>query len=361
VSEDQFSKTEAATPHRRDEARRKGQVARSRDVQALGVLLGAVLAFAAGGTKMRDGMLGLAQSAFSRAGDPPGTLADFHDVLVGHAGAGFLVLLPFFAATLLAGVAVSLAQTGFLFSPEALRFRPERLDPFAGLRRLVSVERWFEVGRALLTVALVLAAGWAAVHDRIPHWIELLRVSVPEAALVSAHEASGLAAAVLGALIPLAAVDFAWQRFRYEKQLRMTKQEVKEEARQQEGDPQSRSRRRARHRELSRSRMIAAVAEADVVVTNPTHYAVALRYDPSAASAPEVLAKGKDRVAARIREAALEHGVPLVEDAPLARLLHRSGEVGRPIPEKLFQAVAEVLAYVYRLDPGRARRWRAGV
>jgi flagellar biosynthetic protein FlhB len=139
----------------------------------------------------------------------------------------------------------------------------------------------------------------------------------------------------------------------------MTKQEVKQEMRQQEGDPLVRSRHRARHRELSRSRMIAAVAAADVVITNPTHYAVALRYDPVAAGAPEVLAKGRDLVAQRIREAALAHDVPIVEDAPLARLLHKSCEVGRQIPENLFQAVAEVLAYVYRLDPSRARRWRA--
>jgi flagellar biosynthetic protein FlhB len=359
VSDDRFARTEAATPHRREEARKQGQVARSRDVQALGALLGAALALATGGAALRDGLFALARASFAGAAAPPETLGDFHGVLVGHGGVVLRTLLPFFALTLAAGLAASLAQTGFLWSPAALRFRPERLDPFAGLRRLVSVERVFEVARALLVTAVVLAVAWAAMRGRIPRWVELLRVSAAESALVSAREAGALAAAVLCALVPLAALDLAWHRFRHERGLRMTKQELKEEQRQQEGDPQARGRQRARQREISRSRMIAAVAAADVVVTNPTHYAVALRYDASAASAPEVLAKGRDRVAARIREAARVHDVPIVEDAPLTRLLYKSCEVGRQIPENLFQAVAEVLAYVYRLDPSRARRWRA--
>jgi len=359
VSEDQFARTEPATAHRREEARKQGQIARSRDLQAVGVLAAAFLGFAAGGVSLRDGMLALAQNAFTGAAHPPGSLTDYQAVLVGSGAAALRVLLPFFGLTLLAGAGASLAQSGFLFSPAVLRFRPERLDPFAGLRRVFSADRWFEVGKGLLTIAFVIGVVWGCVHDHVPLWVELLRVPAAESAWVAAREAAVLAAAVLGALVPLAALDFAFQRFRHEKQLRMTKQEVKEEQRQQEGDPAARGRHRARHRELSRSRMIAAVAAADVVVTNPTHYAVALRYDPDEAAAPEVLAKGKDRVAARIREAALAHGVPLVEDAPLARLLHKSCEVGRQIPENLFQAVAEVLAYVYRLDPGRARRWRA--
>jgi flagellar biosynthetic protein FlhB len=359
VSEDRFSRTEPATPQRRGEARRKGQVARSRDVQALGVLLGAFLGFVMAGEGLRDGLLAVAQGAFTGAARPPGTLADFTAVLHANGAAVFAMLLPFLACSVVAGLAASLAQTGFLFSAEALAFKPERLDPVKGLRKLFSPERWFEVGKALLIVVFVCGVAWWAVSDRVPGWVELLRVSVGEGALVTAREAKVLAAAVLAALLPLAVLDFYFQRWRYERDLRMTKQEVKQEMRQQEGDPLVRSRHRARHRELSRSRMIAAVAAADVVITNPTHYAVALRYDPVAAGAPEVLAKGRDLVAQRIREAALAHDVPIVEDAPLARLLHKSCEVGRQIPENLFQAVAEVLAYVYRLDPSRARRWRA--
>lgn len=359
MSEDQSSRTEAATPRRREEARRKGQVSRSRDVQALGVLLGAFLGLSAAGAGLAMGLLGVARESFRGAAAPPATMADFHDTLLAVGGTAALAMLPVLAVGVAAGLAFSIGQTGPMFSTEAMRFKPERLDPIAGLRRLVSVDRLFEVVKALLTVVFVVAIAWAAMRGRIPAWVELLRVSAEEAALVIAREAGALAVPVLAALVPLALGDFAFQRFRYEKRLRMTKHEVKEELRQQEGDPQTRSRHRGRQRELSRMRMIAAVAEADVVVTNPTHYAVALKYDPLSAGAPEVLAKGRDEVAARIREMALRHGVPLVEDAPLARLLHKSCEVGRQIPEKLFEAVAEVLAHVYRLDPNRGRGWRA--
>ena len=160
-------------------------------------------------------------------------------------------------------------------------------------------------------------------------------------------------AAVLGVLAAIAVIDVLFQRYNFEKQIRMSKREVRDELKQVEGDPMLRSRFRARQQELSRARMIAAVATADVVVTNPTHYAVALRYDRDAMAAPTLLAKGKDRVAARIREAAASAGVPLVEDPPLARLLHRTSEVGAEIPKNLFKAVAEVLAVVYPLDRSR--------
>ena len=160
-------------------------------------------------------------------------------------------------------------------------------------------------------------------------------------------------------LAVMAVADLFYQRWRWEQKLRMSKREVRDEFKQREGDPLVRSRFRAKHRELTRSRMIAAVADADVVVTNPTHYAVALQYDRMAMAAPQVVAKGRNHVALRIREAAVEHRVPIVEDAPLARLLHRTGEVGQEIPQNLFQAVAEVQAYVYRLDPRRGATWGA--
>ena len=156
----------------------------------------------------------------------------------------------------------------------------------------------------------------------------------------------------------MAAIDVLYQRWRYETRLRMTKKEVRDEVKDREGDSQLRGRARAMQREMNRSRVLASVADASVVVTNPTHFAVALQYT-GAGGAPRVLAKGRNHVAARIREMARKHGVPIVENKPLARLLHRTAKVGEQIPEALYQAVAEVLAYVYRLDPARGRSWSA--
>jgi len=361
VSDDGFQRTEPATPHRREQARREGQVAQSREVQSVALLIAALLGLSSGvGLALRDASFQIAREAWTLAGRPPESIADGHALLIRHGGVAALALLPMLGLLALAGVAASLAQTGPFFSLAVVRFRATRLDPLAGLRRLASVERLFELAKSLAKVGFLVGIAWWVVQGKVPGLVDLMRLPVAASTDATVREAARLAAALLVALAPLAALDYAWQRHRHEKRLRMTKQEVREEARQREGDPQLRARSRARHRELSRSRMIAAVARADVVVTNPTHFAVALRYDVACAAAPEVLAKGRDRVAARIREEAVRHGVPIVEDAPLARLLHRTCEIGRQIPENLFQAVAEVLAYVYRLDPARARRWRNG-
>jgi flagellar biosynthetic protein FlhB len=224
---------------------------------------------------------------------------------------------------------------------------------------MFNFDRIVELLKALAQVAIAGSVAWWMVAPEAGLLVEWMHAPVAQSSSELLALMCKLMLALLAAFVPIAAIDYAWHRVRLTQRLRMTKQEVRDEARQREGDPSARSKYRSRHRQLSRSRMIAAVSAADVVIANPTHFAIALRYDPSLSSAPEVLAKGKDRVALRIREAAEQHGVPVIEDKPLARLLHDSCEIGRAIPENLFQAVAEVLAYVYRLAPHRARRWRA--
>jgi flagellar biosynthetic protein FlhB len=360
VSEDRSQRTEPATPSRLDEARKEGQVAVSRDVQHVIGMAAIWLALMAGlGAMLARDVAALAGELWRAAADPPGSVAGYQAAFAHAAGALAPVLLPLLGVAALAGLGGGLAQTGLLWRPQLVAPRWERISLVQGLRRMLELDRWVELTKALLVVALVCAAAAWWIAPRLPLLFAWLRMPAPQSSAEIAGELARLMLTLLAVLVPLAAADAAWRRFRLAQRLRMTKQEVRDEARQREGDPQARARHRTRHRQLSRSRMIAAVAAADVVIANPTHFAVALRYDVSRASAPEVLAKGRDRVALRIRAAAEQHGVPVVEDKPLARVLHDSCEIGRAIPENLFQAVAEVLAYVYRLAPHRARRWRA--
>jgi flagellar biosynthetic protein FlhB len=360
MSEEQSQRTEPATPSRLDEARKQGQVAVSRDVQHWVALLAIWLALAGGlGALLAARVSGLATELWRAAAEPPSRLLDYQAVFV-HAGSAIAAaLLPLLGLTALAALASGLAQTQLLWSPQLIAPKMERISLGKGLRRFFELDRVIELAKALVQVVVASAVAWWIVAPKAPLLVAWMRSEATQSSQEMLGTLSSLMLALLGAFVPIAGIDFAWRRFRLGQRLKMTKQEVREEARQREGDPQARTRRRTRHRQLSRSRMIAAVAAADVVIANPTHFAVALRYDPIVSGAPEVLAKGRDRVALRIRAAAEANGVPVVEDKPLARVLHDSCEVGRSIPENLFQAVAEVLAYVYRLAPHRARRWRA--
>ena len=222
---------------------------------------------------------------------------------------------------------------------------------------MFSADKAFDLFKAILKVSVVSAVAWAVIETELDVIIGLADVGIGPGLKTLAILSRRLALSILAALALMAVADLVYQRYSFEKKMRMSKREVREEAKARDGDPMVRSRFRQMQRELSRSRMITAVADADVIVTNPTHYAVALAYRQGEMAAPEVLAKGRGHVALRIREAATAADVPIVENKPLARLLHQTAEVGKQVPENLFQAVAEVLAYVYRIDPQRAKSW----
>ncbi len=359
MSEDQSQRTEPATPSRLEEAAKQGQIAVSRDVQHV-VVLGAIwLALAGGlGSVLILRVSTLATELWNAAAAPPDSAEGYQAVFVHIGGSAGLAMLPLLLLAAGTGLATGLAQSGLSWRPQLLGPRLERISPLQGVKRMFNLERIVELLKALLQVAVAGLVAWWLVAPEAGVLIEWMHAPAAQSSSELLGLMSRLMLTLLAAFIPIAGIDYAWHRLRLTQRLRMTKQEVRDEARQREGDPSSRNRYRARHRQLSRSRMIAAVSAADVVIANPTHFAIALRYDPTVSSAPEVLAKGRDRVALRIREAAEKNGVPVIEDKPLARLLHDSCEVGRAIPENLFQAVAEVLAYVYRLAPHRARRWR---
>ncbi len=360
MSEEQSQRTEPATPSRLDEARKQGQVAVSRDAHNVLVMVLFWLAITGGlGTLVAQSVARLAVDFWHAAANPPDSLGAY-EAAFAHAGMQLsLTLLPLLGLAAFGGLASGLAQTSGLFTLSLASPKLERISLGKGLKRMFEIDRVIELAKAFVYVVVAGAVAWWWVGPDAGALFAWLRTPAQQSSAEILREIGRLMLALLAAFAPIAGFDFAWRRFRHAQHLRMTKQEVRDEARQREGDPQSRARHRTRHRQLSRSRMIAAVAAADVVIANPTHFAIALRYDPTVSSAPQVLAKGRDRVALRIRAAAEANGIPVVEDKPLARLLHDTCEVGRAIPENLFQAVAEVLAYVYRLAPHRARRWRS--
>jgi flagellar biosynthetic protein FlhB len=347
-------RTEAATPRRRQRARHEGQVPRSQDLSAtVGLLawLGAAAATAPSGLEAFAGTL----SQFLGTVGADRTGAAFTAALGGWTWAGVRLVAPMFLASAVAGAIATLAQTGGTFSAKPLEPKLSRLNPLEGCRRLLSARSAVEAAKSVVKIAALAYVVWGAVRASLPALLSAGAVA-PQGALGMLGRAI-LDVAARGALtlLVIAALDVLFQRWQHERSLRMTKQEVREDYKETEGDPIVKSRQRARAREMARRRMMADVPKATVVVTNPVHFAVALRYVPGEMAAPVVVAKGTRLVAQRIKQLAARYDVPVVENRPLARALYKTVKVGRPIPPALYHAVAEVLAAIYRARrrPGR--------
>jgi flagellar biosynthetic protein FlhB len=348
-------KTEKATPKRRDEARRKGQVAKSQDLGGAIVLLAALLSLGALGPAAWSHMRAAMLTSLSLISTPD--VVDQQGVgrVISSAmtDAG-LAVLPSAMVCMVAGVVTGVVQVGWKPSTGALKPDFKKIDPLKGAKNLFGAHFLFESGKTVVKFAAVGAIAGYALLGQLDELASLVGMSPEELLARGTQTAVAIAQKAGMAYLVIAFADFAWQRYRHEKSLRMDKEEIKQEFKQQTVSPEVRSAIRRRQMQAARARMMAAVPDADVVVTNPTHYAVALRYDGNA-PAPVVVAKGKDLVAARIRAVAAEHGVPVIPNPPLARSLHATVEIDRQIPEELFGAVAQLLAFVYR-TAGRRRQ-----
>jgi flagellar biosynthetic protein FlhB len=348
---DAQEKTEEATPRRRQEARRKGTVARSTDLTGALVLLALAIvlpsAFGIAGGGLVEGLnQGLARIPSTL--DLPAA-ARFAWAVTGPAMAGLAMIA---GVAMIVGVAVNFVQVGFVLSLQPMNPTYEKIDPLQGMKRLLSARSLFEGGK---TVVKGLLFGGIAFHAIYTRWPDILSMGALEPLGAVAVLGSVLQTVLVRvgiAWLALAAVDYLFQRKQTEKQLLMSKQELRQEMKEQEGSPELKAAQSQRRRKLSRGRLADKVKGADVVVVNPTHYALAIQYDRSKMAAPVVVAKGTDYLAVRIRELAAEHRVPIVPNPPLARALYKRCEVGDPVPRELFQAVAEVLAYVYRTVKG---------
>jgi len=355
-------RTEEATPRRREEAREKGQVPLSTELVAAVLLAGWVLGLRLYGPRLAAEVGELTAACLQNVGELGTGELDVAQCAslvleLGNLAGG--VLLGLVAPLFLVGIGAGYAQIGFRVTPNALALDAGRIDPLKGLERLFGPRTLVRTGLALAKIALIAGAMLATAWGQLAHIAALGGGELGPVLLGIGHVVLRCAAGAIAAVLLLALLDFAFQKLQHARDLRMTKQEIKEELRSSEGDPHLRSRIRRVQREMASRRMMADVPRATVVVTNPTHYAVALRYEREEReqkSAPRVVAKGVDRVALRIKELALEAGVLCYEDVPLARALHAQCEIGDQVPVALYEAVAGVLAYVYRVQGDPALR-----
>jgi flagellar biosynthetic protein FlhB len=344
-----LEKTEQPSQRRLDQAKEKGQVARSHELSTFSILLAGGGALWFMGSALTGHMVRLLHDGMTISRD----LSFKTELLIPHLYDLSVDMLITFAPVLLmlffAALGSPLILNGWLFSTEALMPQFSRMNPLSGIARMFSTHALVELAKALGKAIVVGGiATWVIWHHR-DDVLQLATLSITTAISQMGYLVGGSFMAIVGAMLLIVAVDVPFQLWDYNKKLMMTKEEVRQESKETEGDPQVKGRIRSMQREAARRRMMAAIPTADVVVTNPTHYSVALKYSDKGMRAPTVVAKGSHLIAQRIREIAIENHVPILEAPPLARALHKHTELGESIPEALYTAVAEVLAYVYQL------------
>lgn len=348
-------KTEPATAKHREESRKKGQVAKSAEMSSFFVLSFSLLGLLVFGPAMADTLSKLAVHNFQNLGHIDVSITTLPGLMSGWM-ITFLEAATFPAMiAAIVGTSLAVLQVGWKPSFESMEFKWDRFDVIKGVGKLVSGRSLFQLVRDSMKLALI---GWIAYYairaeqEVFPLFVDFSVGQISQE-LVSMSLRVGFK--VTAGLLIIAALDYAYQKWEHEKKLRMTKQQLKEESKHLEGDPHIKARVRKIQREMAQSRMMQDAAEADVVVTNPTHLAVALKYDRDVMGAPKVVAKGADYIASKIRDIAKEHGVPVVEDKPLAQALYRTVRIGVEIPEALFEAAAAVLALAYgKLEEDRS-------
>ena len=345
-------KTEQPTGKRLADARKKGQVARSRDLAVAAASVAATIALARFGERMMTGLGERLATDLTHFADTPlrtVTEGDLMSMVFDGGKTMALLVGPIALATMVVGVATHGFQGGFAFASEALTLNWSRLSPAQGLKKLSPSQSGMDTLKTMLTVVVLGWLGWSAVDAVMLDSERMPWMAPAEAAQMAWQHLESYLWTAAWALGFLALADYGWQKYRHLSQLKMTKQEVKDEAKQQDGSAEVKGKIRRVQMEMAKRRMMNDVPRATVVITNPTHYAVALEYRRGEMSAPVVLAKGVDQVALKIREKAREHGIPIVENRPLARGLYDTAEIGDTIPGPLFAAVAEVLAQLIRL------------
>lgn len=342
-------KTEPATPKKKQDARKKGQVARSAELPGALILFFTFLSFLLFGGWFKERFFAIFTAAFQDYMLKDLTMENLRAIFLQMLSQGLLLLAPVLLIAVVFAVAGNYLQIGFLFTGEPLLMKFSRLNPLEGAKRIFSMRSAVELLKTLLKMGIVGSAVYSSLQAEKAQLLRLARLPLQDdlGYITSATLRLGLKIGLI--LVMLALFDYLYQKYDYNKNLRMSKQEIKEEYKKTEGDPLIKGKIRERQRRMALQRMMQEIPKADVVITNPTHYAVALKYDAKRMDAPQVVAKGADLVALRIRELAREHGVATMENKPLARALFARVEIGETIPAELFQAVAEVLAYVYKL------------
>lgn len=348
---DSGDKTEKATPKKRQKAREEGQVLQSREMTAAIVLLSLFITLRIAGGFMYEQIY-----AYFKV-----VLADYPKIKDLYTIEGLTklcidmllrfvkIVAPIFAVALITGFAAGYAQVGFLFTTKTLKFKFSRINPFSGVKRIFSLRSVTELVKSLLKIGVIGYIGYSYLIDEAKKILSTMDMDVVSIASYICITSLNVAIRMCIAMLILGVLDYAYQWWEYEKSLKMSKHEVKQEHKESEGNPEVKGKIRQKQRQMAMRRMLQDIPKADVVITNPTHFAVAIKYDSKVSDAPIVLAKGQDYIALRIKEIAKENKVEIVENRPLARALYQTVDIGEKIPPELFQAVAEVLAFVYNI------------
>ncbi len=355
---DNEDKTEEPTGKRLADARKQGQIPRSRELNTFVILMASSALLLAQGGKIGNGLLKMMQTMFQLSRtvifDPGSMTLYLKQVMID----AVTLIAPFMMVMVVVAIVTPISMGGWVFSWDAIAFKPSKMNPITGMARLFAVRGLIELFKALLKVILIFAVAVALYRSFIG---ELLGLGGESLVQSISHALDIIGTCILrlsSALILVVMIDVPYQLWDHSKNMKMSKQEIKEESRNSEGSPEVKGRQRRMQMEAAQRRMMEEVPKADVIVTNPSHYAVALKYDQNSNSAPKLIAKGVDLIAAQIRNAAIGAGIPLVASPPLARALYYSTELEKEIPQGLYLAVAQILAYVYQLKAAQKNDWR---
>ena len=353
MSDDQGEKTEDPSQHRIDEARKKGDVASSKELNSVLILTGSFTALIFSTIYIFELLSHYMEWLYTLDITRVYTETIAKQILEKT----FVVLgksiLPVFATSAILGVVSQMGQIGILYSPEVLTLKFDRLNPLNGFKKIFSKKALVEVVKGIFKFTIVLGITYFIISENMQTFVGFLHAESAEALNFGKLFAMKLALSILMGLGVVALGDFAWERYAYKEKLRMTKQQVKQEHKEQEGSPEIKQKIRQIQREMANKRVIADVPQADVIITNPTHISIMVKYDGETMVAPEIIGKGQDNLAMKIREIAKEHDIPIVENVPLARALYKTVKVGEGVPRTLYKAVAEILAFVYKMKKNK--------
>ncbi|HUV49839.1 MAG TPA: flagellar biosynthesis protein FlhB [Anaerolineae bacterium] len=342
-------RTERATPKKREKARKQGQVAKSREVASVAVLLACLVFFWFGSSALVEKMMAFTRWSLAQAGEFHVNCDNIQHLSTNLVYKIFAMLFPLLTTAFSMALLANYMQVGFVLSAESVQPKLSKIDPIKGFQKLFSIRSLVELAKSIFKISIVGFVAYVTIKGEIENFIPLPDQSVWGILIYIGWVAFKIILRVCLVLIILAVLDYIYQKWEYEKNLKMSKQEVKDEFRQAEGDPLVKAKIKRLQRDAARKRMMASVPEADVVITNPTHLAVALSYDQTSTSAPKVVAKGAGFIAENIKDIARKNNVPIVDNKPLARVLYKKVEVDEMIPANLYRAVAEVLAFVYSM------------
>ena len=349
MSDEAGEKTEEPSQHKIDEARKKGDVASSKEINSVLILTGTFSVLIFSSLFMFELLSEYLEWVYGLDVTKAYTPEIAKEILSRTVIVVLKSIAPVFLTSAALGIIAQVMQIGILYSPEVLTLKWDRLNPLAGLKRIFSKKALAEVVKGVFKFSIVLSVTYFIIGDNLNTFNGFLHTEVQEAFSFGKVFAFKLALSILLGLGVVATLDFFWEKYSYKEKLRMTKQQVKEESKERDGNPEVKQKIRSIQREMAQNRMMNDIKTADVIITNPTHISIAIKYDGETMVAPAVVGKGQEHLALKIREIAKEHNIPIVENVPLARALHKTVKIGHGVPRSLYKAVAEILAFVYKM------------